>query len=232
MQRFHKIGIITYQSPHLKTEQVLNSFLLNDSAGGGDLCLYALPFVSREERAVLFSHRPKQSEAISAKEIAAKWNLKYQECASDAEIPNECDIYVITGCGILSQECLKGKKVLNAHPGIIPNSRGLDSFKWAILEDRPLGVTLHYINEEVDSGEIVAVMPTQVYESDTLHTLARRHYENEIALIANFKYHLQNPSNPYDEIPQMQSTKRMKPIEEKEMMNHFEAYRQKWQCNE
>lgn len=189
MQRFHKIGIITYQSPHLKTEQVLNSFLLNDSAGGGDLCLYALPFVSREERAVLFSHRPKQSEAISAKEIAAKWNLKYQECASDAEIPNECDIYVITGCGILSQECLKGKKVLNAHPGIIPNSRGLDSFKWAILEDRPLGVTLHYINEEVDSGEIVAVMPTQVYESDTLHTLARRHYENEIALIANFKYH-------------------------------------------
>ncbi|WP_300674125.1 hypothetical protein [Helicobacter sp. UBA3407] len=35
MQRFHKIGIITYQSPHLKTEQVLNSFLLNDSAGGG-----------------------------------------------------------------------------------------------------------------------------------------------------------------------------------------------------
>lgn len=41
-----------------------------------------------------------------------------------------------------------------------------------------------------------------------------------------------NPSNPYDEIPQMQSTKRMKPIEEKEMMNHFEAYKQKWQCNE
>ncbi|WP_181881645.1 MULTISPECIES: hypothetical protein [Helicobacter] len=39
MQRFHKIGIITYQSPHLKTEQVLNSFLLNDSAGGGGFML-------------------------------------------------------------------------------------------------------------------------------------------------------------------------------------------------
>ena len=38
MQRFHKIGIITYQAPHLKTEQVLNQLLSNpllESAGGG-----------------------------------------------------------------------------------------------------------------------------------------------------------------------------------------------------
>ncbi len=41
-----KVGIITYQVPHLKTEQILNQFLWNPSlttsAGGGqfdDLCL-------------------------------------------------------------------------------------------------------------------------------------------------------------------------------------------------
>ncbi|WP_268902947.1 hypothetical protein [Helicobacter sp. MIT 11-5569] len=35
MQRFQKIGIITYQAPHLKTEQVLNQLLLNLRGGGG-----------------------------------------------------------------------------------------------------------------------------------------------------------------------------------------------------
>ncbi|MDE7175619.1 MAG: hypothetical protein K2N75_06210 [Helicobacter sp.] len=193
--------------------------------------VYALPFLPKEERVVLFAHRPKQSEAVSAQEIAAKWNLSYQECQSDDEIPNECDIYLITGCGIVSKECLKGKKILNAHPGIIPNSRGLDSFKWAILEDRPLGVTLHYIDEKIDCGEIVSVSPTPIYPSDTLQTLARRHYENEIAMLSDFESRLAKPNNPFVGILQTQSTKRMKPIEEKEMMNHFETYKQKWQHN-
>lgn len=181
---------------------------------------------------MLFAHRPKQSDAASAQEIATKWNLSYQECQSDDEIPNECDIYLITGCGIVSKECLKDKKILNAHPGIIPNSRGLDLFKWAILEDRPLGVTLHYIDEKVDCGAIVSVSPTPIYSSDTLHTLARRHYENEIAMLSNFALHLSKPQNPFAGILQTKSMKRMKPIEEKAMMNHFETYKQKWQSNE
>lgn len=189
--------------------------------------VYALPFKQREERAVLFSHRPKQNEAVSAKEIAQKWNLKFQECQSDEEISNECDIYLITGCGILSPKCLKDKKILNAHPGIIPNNRGLDSFKWAILKDRPLGITLHYIDEKVDCGEIIATLPTPIYPSDTLQTLARRHYENEIASLANFEFHLKNPSNPFVDIPLAESMKRMKPIEEKEMMNRFVIYKEK-----
>lgn len=176
---------------------------------------------------MLFAHRPKQNEAVSAEEIAARWKLEFKKCQSDEDIPNECDIYLITGCGILSDKCLRGKRILNAHPGIIPNSRGLDSFKWAILKDRPLGVTLHYIDEKVDCGEIVAVLPTAVYLSDTLQTLARRHYENEITLLADFKSYLNEPSNPYVDILQTKSSKRMKPNEEKEMMNYFVEYKEK-----
>lgn len=36
MQAFKKIGIITYQAPHLKTEQVLNQ-LLYQRGGGANL---------------------------------------------------------------------------------------------------------------------------------------------------------------------------------------------------
>ncbi len=194
---------------------------------GGGILIYALPFKLKAERAVLFAHRPKQSEAVSAKEIAQQWKIPYKICASDTEIPNECDIYLITGCGIVSKECLKGKKILNAHPGIIPNSRGLDSFKWAILEDRMLGVTLHFIDEKVDCGEIVAISPTPVYPSDTLHTLARRHYENEITMLINFESHLRSPKNPFREIPLAPTLKQMNPMQEKAMLEHFVEYKEK-----
>lgn len=35
MQKFQKIGIITYQAPHLKTEQVLNQLLSKQHLCGG-----------------------------------------------------------------------------------------------------------------------------------------------------------------------------------------------------
>ena len=53
----------------------------------------------------------------------------------------------------------------------------------------PLGITLHYIDVTVDSGEVLRIFETlepSIYRSDTLQTLARRHYENEIYVSSNF----------------------------------------------
>tara|TARA_B100001989_G_C24524755_1_gene457986 strand:+ start:390 stop:521 length:132 start_codon:yes stop_codon:yes gene_type:complete len=38
---------------------------------------------------------------------------------------------VVGGAGILSDSLVKNFKVVNAHPGLITTTRGLDSFKWA-----------------------------------------------------------------------------------------------------
>lgn len=53
MQRFHKIGIITYQVPHLKTEQVLNQLLSNPLLESAGVIVYALPFKPKEEQVVV-----------------------------------------------------------------------------------------------------------------------------------------------------------------------------------
>lgn len=53
-----QIGLITYNTNHLKTEQILSRL-----AGKYDLEVYALPFVPRKPREVLFQHRPDQSVA-------------------------------------------------------------------------------------------------------------------------------------------------------------------------
>ncbi|MEM7784745.1 MAG: formyltransferase family protein, partial [Planctomycetota bacterium] len=185
------VGLITYHHPHLKTEQVLQRLLGLNTVF--DFRMYALPFSPRKPREILLHHRPEQSDAIAPQTIAEKHKIPYVVCKTDQEIGDSCDIYLVLGAGILSAECVQNKKIINCHPGIIPSCRGLDSFKWAIYEMKPLGITLHYIDAQVDAGEIISVIPTNVYSSDSLATLARRHYENEINALSHFANFLETP---------------------------------------
>ena len=45
---------------------------------------------------------------------------------------------------------------------IIPTSRGLDSFKWALYSGDQLGITIHEISNQVDKGDIVKIIKTPV----------------------------------------------------------------------
>ena len=48
-------------------------------------------------------------------------------------------------------------KVINIHPSLLPKYKGIESIERA-YEDREeyIGVTIHYVNEEIDGGEILA----------------------------------------------------------------------------
>ena len=219
------VGLITYHFPHLKTEQLLQYFVNTNDL---NFKLYALPFVEKKERVTLFSHRPNQKDAIAPEVIAEKHKIPYIKCKSDMDIDNTCDLYFILGAGIISSEAIIGKKIINCHPGIIPACRGLDSFKWAIYDMKPLGITLHFIDEKVDSGEIISIVPTNVYKTDSVMTLARRHYENEIKCMANFAYHFYARENPYKNIESDENRMRMPIEKERELVRIFEKYVEKY----
>ena len=217
--KINTVGLITYHFPHLKTEQIVLRLL----GKRYDYKMYALPFRPRKKREVLFLHRPEQSEAVAPQVIAEKHNISYLICEDDRDIDNSCDIYLILGAGILSPECVSGKRIINC-PGIIPSCRGLDSFKWAIHEMKPLGITLHYIDAEVDSGEIIAVVSTNVYLTDSLNTLARRHYENEVDCLSRFDEFLESPANNFQGIEKGEAKMRMSLGEERELARRFSDY--------
>lgn len=215
-----KIGIITYDTRHLKTEQIALAL-----AGRYDLRVYALPFIQRPRREVLLQHRPDQSVAAHPQELCQRYGWEYVPVDCDAQIDGRCEIYLITGAGILSGECLRGKRVLNCHPGVIPAARGLDAFKWSIYNMLPLGVTLHYIDEAVDAGEVISIVPTPVFHSDSLESLARRHYEAEIRLMCHFDECLNHPSNPFAGIEIGESMRRMKRETEETLPARLEEYK-------
>jgi phosphoribosylglycinamide formyltransferase 1 len=217
-----KIGIITYQKNHLKTEQILNGLIFR---GFSEISVFALPFVNRNTRLPRFSHRPNQLDGATGEEISERYQLNFINCESDNDIDNICDYYIIGGAGLLSKEALNGKRILNVHPGIIPFSRGLDSFKWAIYEKQAVGNTLHFIDENADMGEIKHIIKTPLFRSDSLATFARRHYDMEINLIINFDMFLSN--NIDIDVNQINESKRRMPSTiEANLDEYFELYKE------
>tara|TARA_B100000214_G_C23681220_1_gene496431 strand:- start:87 stop:599 length:513 start_codon:yes stop_codon:yes gene_type:complete len=125
------------------------------------------------------------SQSVPTESLSELSKVNFQKWDGSENISECNDVFVIGGAGILDIAFANGKPIVNAHPGIIPMTRGLDSFKWAIYNNDPVGNTIHLIDNEVDKGQILQIKHTLVFTTDSLETLAQRHYENEIDMLAN-----------------------------------------------
>lgn len=63
---------------------------------------------------------------------------------------------------------------INLHPAFLPYNRGAHPNVWSIVDGTPAGATLHYIDEGVDTGDIIAQRPVPVDPTDTGETLYRK----------------------------------------------------------
>ena len=71
-------------------------------------------------------------------------------------------------------------RILNIHPSLLPSFTGLEAQKQA-LEHRVkvAGCTVHFVDETLDGGPIVAQRVVPVREDDTVETLSTRILEQE-----------------------------------------------------
>jgi methionyl-tRNA formyltransferase len=67
------------------------------------------------------------------------------------------DIIVFAGGNILRRPLLRVPRlgVLNAHLGLLPEIRGMSSPEWSVLNNVPAGVTIHFIDEGIDTGPVL-----------------------------------------------------------------------------
>jgi methionyl-tRNA formyltransferase len=63
---------------------------------------------------------------------------------------------------------------VNIHLAILPYNRGAYPNVWSIVEGTPAGVTLHYVDEGVDTGDIIAQREVAVDPVDTGESLYRK----------------------------------------------------------
>ena len=71
------------------------------------------------------------------------------------------DLIVYAGGGIVRSELLKATRlgVLNAHGGPLPRFRGMNAAEWALLHGIAPTVTIHWMNEGIDTGPILFERP-------------------------------------------------------------------------
>jgi methionyl-tRNA formyltransferase len=62
------------------------------------------------------------------------------------------------------------RKSINLHIALLPWNRGADPNLWSVIEETPPGVTIHYIDEGIDTGPIIAQKYVPFQPGDTLKT--------------------------------------------------------------
>ena len=70
---------------------------------------------------------------------------------------------------------LPSKFIVNVHPSLLPKYKGMNAIKQAIDDCAEFtGVTIHYVDEGMDSGSIIKQDSIKIYEIDTVESLKDR----------------------------------------------------------
>jgi len=88
---------------------------------------------------------------------------------------------------VLSSEFIEAfrGRILNIHPSLLPAFPGLDAQKQAIEHGvKWTGCTVHFVDETLDGGRIIAQRAVAVSDDDTVETLSARILEQEHGLYA------------------------------------------------
>ncbi len=83
-------------------------------------------------------------------------------------------IYVISWSQIIPTEILRipSKGVIGLHYSLLPNRRGGAPLNWAIIDGlRETGITLFYMDEGIDTGDIIAQRKLHIRYKDTVKDL-------------------------------------------------------------
>ncbi len=111
----------------------------------------------------------------------------------DAELAERVvrhDVGLVVGAGymrVLTPVFLERfPAVLNVHPSLLPEFRGLDAVKRALeAGTKRTGVTVHFMVEEVDAGPVISQEEVPILPDDTEETLMERLHAVEHQLLVD-----------------------------------------------
>ena len=68
-------------------------------------------------------------------------------------------------------------KTINCHAGKLPYYRGRNILNWVLINDeKEFGITVHYVDEGIDTGDIILQKSYPITDEDTYETLLTRAY--------------------------------------------------------
>ncbi len=156
-------------------------------AGDRDIAVHVLQFMMNEgnmPEALLVSGGDRASHAIELRELSNLPDDKVFE-GKEFTLPKSIEVlkainpdYII---GIhfpylISKEVLDIPAIgfLNLHPAYLPYNRGWHTPSWAIMDQTPIGATLHFMAEALDAGDIIYQEELIPGPADTANSLYQK----------------------------------------------------------
>lgn len=93
---------------------------------------------------------------------------------------HDCDLFVSMSFNqIFGRRLIEHPRLqtINCHAGKLPFYRGRNVLNWVLINDeREFGVTVHYVDEGIDTGDILAQRTYAITDRDNYATLLQRAY--------------------------------------------------------
>ena len=92
---------------------------------------------------------------------------------------HDINLVVLAGfIRLLSKEFINSlpqRSIINVHPSILPKFKGLNAVQQALKSGaKYTGVTIHYVDEGIDTGDIIQQETIKINENDTIKSLKKR----------------------------------------------------------
>ncbi len=180
-----KLVLFIYDFPHKKS---LKGMQLIKSKGIEDVYVIASPKVELKFRQSKNRVSVLETEIIEPSTLANQygWDSLVTNHNSEEAISFLKKIKpshgIILGARILNKNVIDcfSSGIINFHPGVLPENRGLDNLKWAIYNNLPQGVTTHFIDENIDVGYEIYKEYLEVDVRDTLFDINSKLFDLQI----------------------------------------------------
>lgn len=226
-----KIGVFAYNFKHWKTQAGIQNLML---AGYKPEVIFATNPVKLNFYKSKIRIGPKDLFLTHPENIARCYDIDYRVVVHNSEETaqivreKELDVGIILGARILKPIAFSDFNigVLNMHPGSLPENRGLDNLKWAVLKGLPQGVTAHLIDKYIDRGHLVCKENIKVYGDDTLVDLHLRIQNLEQKLmIRSLEILEKGDISELEPLGKGEYHKSVPPELEKDLFTFFEQYK-------
>jgi len=135
--------------------------------------------VCNKHEVVLMIHNTKKCGAIAR---AAKWGIPHVRVPHKDEDQMiklfetwRVDLIVLAGyMRVLKNPSKFPCPIINIHPSLLPKYKGLHAIEQALDSgDDITGVSVHYVNEELDGGEIICKQEVPILPDDDIESLTK-----------------------------------------------------------
>ena len=145
----------------------------------------------RNDEVVLMIHNKKKCGALKRAHKLGIANAHIKSVDEDQIIKLfqawRVDLIVLAGwMRIVSPKLIEAfpNRIINLHPSMLPKYKGLHAIERALDSgDDMTGVSVHYVNEELDGGEIIMQSEVPILPDDNVETLTKAIQRREYAIL-------------------------------------------------